>query len=99
VVGIDSSLAAPPPPEHRGKRWVNCWFTQVAVLYAGDANGQDIHPISANIEHEDAPWPLADGRVIYTRWEYVDRSRVSFHHLWTANPDGSNHLKRGRCSS
>ena len=31
---------------------------------------------------------MPDGRFIYLRWEYVDRSRVSFHHLWTANPDG-----------
>ena len=62
----------------RCKRWVNCWFTQVAVLYACDADGRNIHPLSANIEHDNAPWPLPDGRVIYTRWEYVDRSRVSF---------------------
>jgi hypothetical protein len=76
----------------RCNRWVNCWFTQVAVLYGCDADGQDIRPLSANIEHDNAPWPLADGRVIYTRWEYVDRSRVSFHHLWTANPDGTNQM-------
>ncbi|MCR4414297.1 MAG: hypothetical protein NUV77_17910 [Thermoguttaceae bacterium] len=76
----------------RCKRWVNCWFTQVAVLYTCDAWGQDIRPISANIEHDNTPWPMPDGRVIYTRWEYVDRSRVSFHHLWTANPDGTNQM-------
>ncbi len=23
------------------------------------------------------------------RWEYVDRSQVEFHHLWTMNPDGT----------
>jgi len=23
------------------------------------------------------------------RWEYVDRSQVHFHHLWTSNPDGT----------
>ena len=32
---------------------------------------------------------MPDGRVLYMRWEYVDRSRVQFHHLWTANPDGT----------
>ena len=32
---------------------------------------------------------LPDGRILYTRWEYVDRSQVEFHHLWTINPDGS----------
>jgi len=30
--------------------------------------------------------------VIYERWEYVDRSRVAFHHLWTANPDGTGQM-------
>ena len=73
----------------RCRRWVNCWYSPVAVLHACDADGSNIHPISGNIEHDNTPWPLADGRVIYQRWEYVDRSRVSFHHLWTANPDGT----------
>ena len=62
----------------------------MATLYACDADGSNIHPISSNIEHDNTPWPLPDGRVLYTRWEYVDRSRVGFHHLWTMNPDGTN---------
>lgn len=74
----------------RSNRWVNCWYSQVATLFRCDSDGQHIHPISANIEHDNTPWPLQDGRVIYLRWEYVDRSRVAFHHLWTANPDGTN---------
>ncbi|MCY2951216.1 MAG: hypothetical protein NTU53_04470, partial [Planctomycetota bacterium] len=74
----------------RCNRWVPCWFTQVAVLYSCDGDGRNIHPISGNIEHDNTPWMLSDGRVIYERWEYVDRSRVGFHHLWTSNPDGTN---------
>lgn len=73
----------------RCKRWVNCWLTQVAVLHRCDASGQNISPISSNNEHDNTPWPMPDGRVLYTRWEYVDRSQVDFHHLWTANPDGT----------
>ncbi len=73
----------------RCRRWVNCWLTQVAVMHCCDADGKNIHPVSANIEHDNTPWPMPDGRVLYTRWEYVDRSRVAFHHLWTANPDGT----------
>jgi len=76
----------------RCNRWVNCWYTQVAVLHCCDADGGNIHPVSANIEHDNTPWPLPDGRVIYLRWEYVDRSRVAFHHLWAANPDGSGQM-------
>ncbi len=76
----------------RCNRWVNCWYSQVAVLYSCDADGREIRPLSANIEHDNTPWPLPDGRVIYLRWEYVDRSRVAFHHLWTANPDGTGQM-------
>ncbi|MBM4029917.1 MAG: hypothetical protein FJ280_31635, partial [Planctomycetes bacterium] len=76
----------------RCKRWVPCWYSQVAILYTCDGDGGNIRPVSANIEHDNTPWPLPDGRVIYERWEYVDRSRVAFHHLWTANPDGTNQM-------
>ena len=73
----------------RCNRWVNCWLTQVAVLHRCNADGLDIRAISSNNEHDNTPWPLADGRILYTRWEYVDRSQVHFHHLWSANPDGT----------
>ncbi len=73
----------------RCKRWVNCWLTQVAIMYRCDAQGQNIHPISSNSEQDNTPWPLPDGRILYTRWEYVDRSQVHYHHLWAANPDGT----------
>jgi hypothetical protein len=73
----------------RCNRWVNCWMTQVGVLYRCDADGGNIELISANTEHDNTPWVLPDGRILYTRWEYVDRSQVEFHHLWTMNPDGT----------
>ena len=74
----------------RSRRWVNCWFTKVATLHRCDSDGGNILPLSANLEHDNTPWPLPDGRVLYTRWEYIDRSQVDYHHLWTMNPDGSN---------
>ncbi len=73
----------------RCQRWVNCWMTQVATIHRCDPNGGHLHPISANTEHDNTPWVLPDGRLLYTRWEYVDRSQVEFHHLWTMNPDGT----------
>ncbi len=76
----------------RCKRWVNCWYTQVAILHRCDGDGGNIKAVSANIEHDNTPWPLPDGRVLYQRWEYVDRSRVAFQHLWTANPDGTGQM-------
>ncbi len=76
----------------RGKRWVNCWLTQVAILYRCDGDGGNIREISANLEQENTPWVLPDGRVLFQRWEYVDRSQVHYHHLWTTNPDGTGQM-------
>jgi hypothetical protein len=73
----------------RCKRWVNCWLTPVATMFRCDARGDGIQPVSANIEHDNTPWPLPDGRILYTRWEYIDRSQVHYHHLWAMNPDGT----------
>jgi hypothetical protein len=73
----------------RSKRWVNCWYTQVATIYRCDADGGNLQPISANTEHDNTPWVLPDGRLAYMRWEYVDRSQVEFHALWAKNPDGT----------
>jgi len=72
--------------------WVNCWMTQVGVLYRCDADGGNILRLSHNPEHDNTPSVLPDGRILYTRWEYVDRSQVEFHHLWTINPDGSGEM-------
>jgi len=73
----------------RSKRWVQCWLVQVATLHRCDADGKNIRAFSANVEMDNTPWVLPDGRLIYMRWEYVDRSQVEFHHLWTCNPDGT----------
>ncbi len=73
----------------RCKRWVNCWLTQVAVMYRCAGDGSNVRPLSSNLEQDNTPWPMPDGRLLYTRWEYVDRSQVDYHHLWASNPDGT----------
>lgn len=73
----------------RCKRWVQCWLTQVATLHRCNSEGKNIREISSNVEQDNTPWPLPNGQLIYTRWEYVDRSQVHFHHLWTTAPDGT----------
>ena len=75
----------------RCQRWVNCWLTQVAILCRSDVDGRNLQPLSSNNEHDNTPWPLPDGRILYTRWEYVDRSQVDYHLLWVVNPDGTGH--------
>jgi hypothetical protein len=76
----------------RCKRWVNCWLTQVAIVYRCDADGSNLRPVSGNLEQDNTPWPLADGRILHQRWEYTDRSQVDYHHLWTMNPDGTGQM-------
>jgi len=76
----------------RCNRWVNCWHTQVAVLHRCDPQGRNIQIVSSNIEQDNTPWVLGDGRVLYMRWEYIDRSRTKYHHLWTMNPDGTGQM-------
>ena len=74
----------------RAKRWVGCWKTQVGTIHRCDADGANIGALSCNIEHDNTPSVLPNGQILYMRWEYVDRSQVEYHHLWTMNPDGSN---------
>ena len=31
-----------------------------------------------------------DGRILYTRWDYIDRFNGHFFSLWSTNPDGTN---------
>jgi hypothetical protein len=76
----------------RCNRFVPCWYVQVATLFRCDGDGANIHPLSSNIEQDNTPWVLPDGRILYTRWEYVDRSREHFHHLWVMNPDGTGQM-------
>ena len=61
----------------------------VYTLALADADGANPHPISFHETHEWDPSVLADGRVIYTRWDYVDRDAVHYQQLWAARPDGS----------
>ncbi len=76
----------------RCNRWVNCWQVPVATIYRCDGDGKNIRQLSANIEHDNTPWVLPDGQILYTRWEYIDRSQVHYHHLWTMKPDGTNQM-------
>jgi len=73
----------------RSKRWVGCWYTQVGTIHRCKPDGSDIIHLSSNIEHDNTPTVLPDGRLVYMRWEYVDRSQVEYHALWTMNPDGT----------
>ncbi|MCP5526518.1 MAG: hypothetical protein H7A47_06885 [Verrucomicrobiales bacterium] len=52
-------------------------------------DGQEPRSVSFHETHEWDPCLLNDGRVVYTRWDYVDRNAVHYEQLWSARPDGS----------
>lgn len=76
----------------RCRRWVNCWLTQVANLHRCGPNGENIRTVTSNTEQDNTPWVLPDGQILFMRWEYVDRSQVHYHHLWTVSPDGTRQM-------
>jgi hypothetical protein len=76
----------------RCNRFVPCYHTQVGLLYRMDADGRNVQLLSGNNVGDHRPAMLPDGRVLYTRWEYVDRAPQKFHSLWTMNPDGTNQM-------
>ncbi len=62
----------------------------VYTLHRMDADGGNVRTLSFHETHEWHPSVLNDGRIVYTRWDYVDRNAAKFHGLWTCNPDGTN---------
>ncbi len=60
-------------------------------LFTMDADGTNLQQIGHSTLHEGHAALLPDGRVIYDRWEYVDRNFGNAQGLWTCNPDGTNH--------
>jgi hypothetical protein len=60
-------------------------------LFTMDADGANIQQIGHSTLHEGHASLLPDGRVIYDRWEYVDRNFGDAQGVWSVNPDGTNH--------
>jgi hypothetical protein len=45
--------------------------------------------ISMNTLSDFSPQMMSNGRVLFTRWEYIDRDLTFRQSLWTENPDGT----------
>lgn len=59
------------------------------TLHRMDADGGNIRILSVHETSEWHPSVMNDGRLVYIRWDYVDRSAANFHGLWLSHPDGS----------
>lgn len=73
----------------RNAQFAYCWNSPVGVVHRMDANGSNVQRLSANYLNDFTPYPLDDGRIIYSRWEYVDKPAIPIQSLWTINPDGT----------
>ncbi len=62
----------------------------VFTLHAMDCDGGNLRPISAFENFEWTPSVADDGRILYARWDYIDRFNGHFMSLWSTNPDGTN---------
>jgi len=74
----------------RAPQFAYCWHAPVGIVHRMDPDGSNVRPLSANYLNDFTPYPLDDGRIIYTRWEYVDRPAIPIQSLWTIHPDGTN---------
>ncbi len=58
-------------------------------LYCMSPDGENVRCVSMNTLSDFSPQMLPDGRVLFTRWEYIDRDLTYRQSLWTQYPDGT----------
>ena len=61
----------------------------VYTLARAKSDGSDPHPISFHETNEWFPTLAHNGRIVYTRWDYVDRDAVYYQQLWSTRQDGT----------
>jgi hypothetical protein len=66
-----------------------CWQPQAYVLYRMNRDGTNMKRLShANLSEWD-PTMTRDGRILWTRSEYLDKGADFGHTLWSIRPDGT----------
>lgn len=69
---------------------IDCFYTPVSNLYLCGANGENIVRVGYDQVHTTYPTVTDDGRVLYTRWDYNDRTQVYTQAIFQMFPDGTN---------
>jgi hypothetical protein len=75
----------------REPKYCMCNIHIMGNLFRMGGDGANIHQIGKSTLMEGHGSLMPDGRVIYYRWEYVDRNFGSAQGLWTVHPDGTSH--------
>jgi hypothetical protein len=74
----------------RAGRLVQCGdWALVFGLWAMNADGSDPLPLTQPQDTEFYPSVLPDGRILYTRWDYVMKPYNALQQLWAVNADGT----------
>ena len=85
------SAAESPSPRRGAAAWGGACSTPQSLtytLYSMEPDGTDIIPLSYHETNEWQPSVNNEGKLVYTRWDYVDRHWGTAHHFWECFPDG-----------
>ena len=66
-----------------------CWRPQAYVLYRMEADGSKMQRLSHANLSEWKPSVMQNGRILWTRSEYLDKGADFGHTLWAIRPDGT----------
>ena len=58
-------------------------------LYRCDADGSNVRQLSFGEANEWDPTVMPDGRILWDRWDYINRPVIPTIGLWTTRPDGT----------
>ncbi|HYW78154.1 MAG TPA: hypothetical protein VE890_01200, partial [Thermoguttaceae bacterium] len=64
-------------------------YVPAYMLYGMDGDGNNIRRLSFGEANEWDPAVLPDGRLVFTRWDYINRHDTIYQGLWTTHPDGT----------
>ncbi len=73
----------------RARRYVPCFVTPVGLIYRCDPHGGNMRLLTCGVDHDLRPRVIQDGRIVFTRWEYIDITEQGRFDLWVMRPDGS----------
>jgi hypothetical protein len=75
----------------REPKYCMCNRHIMANLYRMNPDGSNIVQLGKSTLFEGHAALMDDGRLVYDRWEYIDRNFGDAQGLWTVNPDGTRH--------